>query len=225
MPRDFSEGGYLNNAADSQQKESGVETMLRAALYTGIQSPINGVAQLVDSSGKSLPSVQLFDAPSDRGSGAALAGSAFASLAHTYGMVLVGNKIGGKMVDCAAADFATLGRRAAATAAMGSLYGGVFTPVANNDPGSALESRLWNASSGAVGLGMMSAGSSFYMDIIGGRRLAIYHAAAPFVAGGCAVTADKLSASSKDEWYGGSVFMPTQRLRPVEDYYPKPKGL
>jgi hypothetical protein len=217
--RDFSEGRYLNNDADSQRNETGAETMFRALVYTGIQSPLNGVTQLLDA--KVLPSVQFIDAPQDTRSGAALTGSALASLGHTYGMVLAGNRIGGKMTEAMAADFATMGRRVAATAAMGSLYGGVFTPVANNDPNSALDSRLWNATAGAAGLGMMSAGSSFYMDMIGGKRLALYHATAPFVAGGFGVIADKLSATGKDDWAGGSVFMPTQRLRPVENYYPK----
>lgn len=200
-----------------QKDENAAETFLRSAVHTGLQTPLNGAAQLMDrSTGTNiLPNVQFIDAPVKESTAANL-GSATATVGHCALMLAAGHKIVGP-VDSVGA----FSQRALLTGGMGALYGGVFTPVGND--GDFLKSRFSNALSGSAGLAGMSAMTSLYKDVIG---KGVSFVDAPFYKGllipaslgGVAVMADQtFSGDAYNPGYN-SVFMPGAKLRQVESY-------
>ncbi len=194
-----------------QHQESSAESFVRAVLYTGIQTPINGAAQLFDRSGENLPNIQLINPPKEQGLAANL-GSAAASTAHVAAMLYLGHKIGGPVTDLSA-----FAKRGAANATLGAAYGGLLTPVDSN--GNFAQARIENAVAGGVGMAGMSLYSSFYRDTLGKGvpflDAPFYHMMNPAAMAGVALIAD---SKLRPEHSPNSVFLPSARLRPLSSY-------
>jgi hypothetical protein len=215
------EGRYENSQIANNSHESAPITFLRAAAYTGLQSPVNGFVQLVKPD--ILPSVQFVDAPSDSRSLAAMAGSGAATLGHAYLMMAAGNKIAGAAPP---GDLLGLGKRALATGALGGLYGFALTPVGNDERQNFWVSRAENALAGTAGMALISAHHTMYHGWLSGGMAAklgqprpeghlLMRSLGVAAMGGWGLIGDKLS-STNDDWGGGSVFTPSGRLRPAQ---------
>lgn len=221
--------GREHGDQDTHREPTALQEFGRALAYTGIQSPLNGLAQLIDKptgSDVCMKAVGHFiDAPSDSQSAASVLGSATATALHCGAMIWAGGKLGGQ---AAIGDVMGLGKRALATGALGTIYGGVFTPVTSGEK-DFFTSRIENAVAGGVGLASMSAMTTVYHSWLGGpvgpgepdavlARFAFKGMNAislPGVAG----LSDCLSSTGDNKFSGGSVFTPSQRLKPVSELY------
>lgn len=141
--------------ADLHKEEGFGTTLLRSIGYSTLQNPVNGLAQLVDRTTGTdlLPKVQFIDSPSKdtlATESASALGGMVGTIIHCGVMVGIGSRIGGS-------EFSLNGfrNRAIATGAMGAAYGGIFTPVTNED-GNFTRNRLENTVVGAAGLTLMS---------------------------------------------------------------------
>lgn len=194
-----------------KREEHNLETFLRAAVYSGVQSPVNGAAQLFDaaSGSNTLPSLQFIDAPKNDSLAARL-GSLSASAAHCGLMLALGHRLSGPLN-----DFGTLGKRALVTGSMGAFYGGVLSPVANTENMSA--ARLQNMTVGATGMAGISLFTTVYRDAlakgVGLLDAPLYHGLlVPGSLAGIATVADTQMFNRED-----TVFLPASRLKPYTE--------
>src|SRR5437868_12919198 len=99
------------------REENGVETFLRSTLYSGLQVPVTGDAQLVDkvTGSNILPKMQFIEAPKSDGLAANL-GAITATAGHCAAMLALGHKIVGPVT-----DVSSFGQRALLTGGMGAL--------------------------------------------------------------------------------------------------------
>ncbi|MBX9695228.1 MAG: hypothetical protein K2Z81_22770 [Cyanobacteria bacterium] len=222
--------GY--DAVDYNTTQQGADstalgTYLQSTLYCGVQSPINGLSQLADRAlgTNSLPSVQLIDAPDTRNHPTAAAlGDITATIGHCSLMLAASRRLGGPVTE----SFANIPARAAWAGGMGTIYGGVLTPVANNHE-NFWASRAMNAAAGGIGMAAMSASTSFYKDWMCqdakafDRAVVMWGVMVPGMQAGIAVGADDyLSASgSGGVRWTGSVFNPGNKTRPLEQLMPR----
>lgn len=147
--------------SDLLEEPSAVESFLHAAAYTGLQEPVSGAAQLFDKVAGTdvLPHVQLIEAPQED-SFAGMLGSITAKASHLGLMIAAGHKIGGPLN-----NLQSFAGRMGICGAMGSLYGGVLTPVANDQ--NFWDTRLRNTVTGGLGMAAASGAMSVYGDVIG----------------------------------------------------------
>ncbi len=145
----------LVNKETLHQEDGFGVTFLRGLAYSTIQNPINGAAQLADKTlgTNSLPKVQLIDAPDSTSESNGVAGKLGGLVGtgiHCFGMMAIGGRLAGSELTVAGFK-----HRALTTGAMGALYGGVLTPV-GNDEGNFWRNRAENTLIGATGLAAMS---------------------------------------------------------------------
>lgn len=209
----------------SRREVTAVESFLHAAVYSGVQTPLTGLAQLVDRTAGTelLPKVQIIAPPEDPHSFSAGAGSLSATFAHGIGMVALGHKIAGPVT-----DWSSFGRRTLTCAGLGAVYGGVLTPVADSE--NFVAGRMRNLTSGTLAVGSMSAFSSVYKDVIAGGGL--NHWKVPpygvFIEGSILALgpiADRTTSNligDKTEYPPNGVFFPSYRLKGSESFIAAP---
>jgi hypothetical protein len=150
-----SEGFRLVSTDTLQARDNFAQAFLKGAFHGTIQSPINGAAQLTDRvlGTDILPRVQIMEPP-DKSSmaneAAGILGNLAGTAVHVGGMLYLGGKLGGS--ELTRAGFRN---RAIATGLLGAAYGGVFTPVGNDD-GNFWATRAERTLVGGAALALMS---------------------------------------------------------------------
>lgn len=218
MPSDSPQLAQLSSSELLQsgggREEDALQRFVRSAVYSGIQSPINGAVQLWDRATGSnvLPAAQFIDAPQSNDLATA-AGSLTATAGHVALMLYAGHKIAGP-----GDTLAGFGRRLGVTSSFGAVYGGVLNPVHSED--GFVAGRLSNALRGAAGMAGVSAASTVYRDLIGKGTSFLdaphYHAlVVPGTLAGLPLMAD--TAFRGNARRESSVFLPSAKLMPVQD--------
>ncbi len=158
----MAESHMLSHSSEQflRKEETAAETFARSALFAAIQSPLNGIAQLAEhATGKNiLPNVQIIEPSKNTGSFSELAGSVTATTVEAALMVAATHRL------IPLEGVKSAGARALVAGGLGSVYGGVFTPVGNNEDFTS--TRFRNALTGATAFAGLSAFRTVYKDVL-----------------------------------------------------------